>query len=306
MSYFLQRIRLAEISRNIVDANLILATNSGRPSYYAHIMAMDYELDQMIRDIPPFFQLERYERTLDSNKGSHIFIQAYMLNSLLHSQRCKLHLAYLTSGPNHNPAYASSRDTCLKSARQIIHAETQLLRSHHPFIQVRLRLAAILYSLFMASIILLMDACVNRPSLLQYDMREGDVAEALRILGDARCHSLAAAKLHESLMQISAKYRKQQQQYPQVPIPLQHEGASAPIIDSGIPYVPQRSDLLIPESNPPQIARGDSSRESPTGVFLNSLSATSNQQAESLDDPMYLEEVRWDDLFSGAVPSSFL
>jgi len=52
MSYFLQRIRMAEISRSIVDHNPIAVISSGGPSYSVHVMAMDFELDQMIHDIP--------------------------------------------------------------------------------------------------------------------------------------------------------------------------------------------------------------------------------------------------------------
>lgn len=314
MSYFLQRIRLAEISRSIVDHNLMAATSSGRPSYYAHVMAMDFELNQMIHNIPPFFQLDSYERSLDSNKASGIFIQAYLLNSLMHTARCKLHLAYLTSGPNNNPAYASSRDTCLKSARQIIRAETQLLRSQHPFVRVRLRLAAILHTVFMASIVLLMDACVNRPSSLQDEILHGDVAEALRIIEDARSFSLAAAKLHESLMQILAKYRaQQQQQQEQIPqVPLQQGGASAaattaaaPVVGTENPSVLQRSDPLALVSNPTQVAGDGRDRGGSSGAFPDHLSAVSSQPAQSLDDPTYLDYVQWDDLFSGIASSPF-
>jgi hypothetical protein len=212
MSYFLQRVRLAEISRDIVDHNLGDRTNASQTSYYAQIVAMDSELDRLIVDMPQFFQPDICNLFLTPDVTSNVFIQGYMLNSLIHTQRCKLHLAYLTAGPNNNnPAHAASRETCLNSARHIISAETRLLRSEHPFVRVRLRLAAILYSVFMASIALLMDACVNRPASLKDDLRHGDVADALKILEDVSNYSLAATKLHDSLMQIVARYRSQHQ-----------------------------------------------------------------------------------------------
>ncbi|KAF1844580.1 uncharacterized protein K460DRAFT_335433 [Cucurbitaria berberidis CBS 394.84] len=270
MSYFLQRIRLAEISRSMVD---LAATSSGRPSYYAHITAMDFELDRMIQDIPPFLQLERYEGSPDSNKTSSVFIQAYMLNSMLHAQRCKLHLVYLTSKPNHNLAYATSRDTCLKSARQIIRGEVQLLRSQHSFVRVRLRLAAILHSTFMASIVLLMDACVNRRTSLEEEVLVGDLAEGLRIIQDARGYSLAAASLHESLMQILANHRAQQQQQGGT-FPAASAATAAPVL-----YAESRM------SSPTQAAR--------------------DQPFQNLDGSMFLDNIQWDDLFSGVASSSF-
>jgi hypothetical protein len=130
----------------------------------------------------------------------------------MHSQRCKLHLAYLTSGPNDNPTYTSSRAACLKSARDVIRAETQLLASNHAFVQIRLRVAAILYGVFIASIVLLMDACLHRPEAVQDEVQHGDLGAALRIIGDMTTHSMAAATLHESLMQIVARYRAQRQE----------------------------------------------------------------------------------------------
>jgi hypothetical protein len=214
MSYFLQRLRLAEISRSIVDHNLISTSIPNQPSYYAHIMAMDFELHQFIDHIPPFFRLDTYEPSPGLNKGNSVFIQAYMLNSQIHTQRCKLHLPYLVSAPNSNPTHAASRHICLESARQIIRAESRLLRSQHSFVRIRLRLAAILYSVFMASIALFMDACLNRATSPQHDIIHGDVAEAFAILEGIRSHSLAAAKLLESLMHVVARYRIQHQQQP--------------------------------------------------------------------------------------------
>jgi hypothetical protein len=310
MSYFLQRLRLAEISRNIVDHSLMSATSLGRPSYYAHVMAMDFELDQLINNMPPFFQLASYEHISDSNKASSIFIQAYMLNSLMHTQRCKLHITYLTSEPKNNPAYTASRDTCLKSAQQIIRAEAQLLRSRHPFVRVRLRLAAILYSVFMASIILLMDVCVHRPVYLQREIFNGDVAEALKILKDARSHSLAAAKLFESLMQIVARHRAQHQQLPMAQnssaglshVGLSYGASSASSLNLNSMYSPPRHDSSALSSNfSPATVRDDLGRGnmSESAVFANAL------PTQGMEDVVGMENIEWNDLFSDVISSSF-
>jgi hypothetical protein len=309
MSYFLQRVRLAEISRTIVDHNLMSMTSLGQPSYYAHIMAMDFELDQLINNMPAFFQLCTYERTSDSNNAS-VFIQAYLLNSLMHSQRCKLHITYLTSEPSTNPAHAASRDTCLQSARRIIRAERQLLRSQHPFIRVRLRLAAILYSVFMASIVLLMDVCVNRPASLQEEINDGDVAEALRIIEDAGTYSLAAAKLLESLTQILAKHRVQRQHsVPPALSTMQLDGApsigSLPRMATSVAHTHQSHD---PSAFPANVSLVDDnylSRGSGSGPFTEQGPATRNIPRPSLENNVYLDSVEWNELFSDVVSSSF-
>lgn len=311
-SYFLQRLRLAEISRSIVDHNLMSVTSSDRPGNYAHVIAMNFELDQMIHTLPLFFQLDSYERNPDYNIGSSIFIQAYLLNSLMHTQRCKLNLVYLTLGPSNNPAYASSRDVCLSSAQQIIRAEIQLVKSKHPFLRVRLRLAAILYSVFMASIVLFMDVCVNYPSSLDDEILHGDMAEALRIIEDVKKYSLAAANLHESLKQILSKHRTQhqQQQIPEAQVTPQQGGecpaaADAGIMNTGAAYMYQKSDSLVFVLNPDQISRGDLDRSQRLGAFSDEMSITTGQMAQSLDDPMYLDNFQWEDLFSDIATSSF-
>lgn len=212
MSYFLQRLRLAEVSRNIVDHNSTAMKTSTRASYHAHVLSLDFELHQMIRDIPPFLDINNYPDT-PGPESYGVFIQAYMLNSMIQTQRCVIHLDYLISGPQQgNPTYASSRETCVGAARQILRAERQLVRTRHPFVQTRARLAAILHGVFMASIVLLMDACVNGSAAWDQGAARDEVTEALRLVEDASDHSLAAAKLHESLVQVLARYRGQEQE----------------------------------------------------------------------------------------------
>ncbi|KAI4630034.1 uncharacterized protein J4E87_003225 [Alternaria ethzedia] len=82
MSYFLQRIRLAEISRTLVDQ---LTSDPFQRS--AYLMAMDNQLVQLIHETPAFFLLDYCDTTFLSEKPNHVFIQAYFLNTLIHTQR---------------------------------------------------------------------------------------------------------------------------------------------------------------------------------------------------------------------------
>jgi hypothetical protein len=180
MSYFLQRLRLAELSRKIVDHTN--ANSQQQPAHHTNLLAIDVQFEQMINDIPIFLQMRSYQTITDCSGISSLFIQAYMLNSLMHTQRCKLHLTYLTSGGPSNPVCTSSCTACLASARELVRAETQLLESHHPFARAPLRPLAILYSAFVASIVLLMVACLNRLGELQEEIMRGDLGEALAIV----------------------------------------------------------------------------------------------------------------------------
>jgi hypothetical protein len=293
MSYFLQRLRLAEISRSIVDHNLVSTTGLGRPNYYTHIMAMDFELNQFINKTPRFFQLDSYEPFSTSSRSSNVYIQAYMLNSHVHTQRCKLHLAYLTSGLSDNPAHAASRNTCLQSAQHIIRAEQQLLGSGHSFVRIRLRLAAILYSVFMASIVLLMDACINRPTPMQDVGIDGVAAEALEILEDIRSHSLAAAKLLESLLQVVSRYRAQRQ-------PSSNKTCTSPRdawCNSASMYFGDTTSACVHREHVGSaVSHSASTYQTPhDDDFL----------MDGQQDAMYPDHLEWNDLFSDLASASF-
>ena len=56
MSYLLQRLRLAELSRTIVDRNPLMMARSSGLSYH-DVMDFDTDLQTFINDIPAFFSM---------------------------------------------------------------------------------------------------------------------------------------------------------------------------------------------------------------------------------------------------------
>ncbi|KJR81438.1 uncharacterized protein SPSK_01018 [Sporothrix schenckii 1099-18] len=266
MSYLLQRVRLANIARGIVDRMPMVSSTQfvGGPAsssaaaaallaqYRESALASDAELDAMLRDMPPFLRMETYEQAGweagvdgDDNKNSSSntknshgrphrshFIQAFMLHSLIHTQRCKLHLSYLTSWrrqtgnytscvlkhpdparrPSVSAASTTSRAVCIDAARQIIHAETQIRRraAGHPFVQSRL--SCVLYGVFLATIVLMIDLCADNGEDASSSPSAVDTRaafSAMQIVADARPYSPAAAELYTSLTQLLAKHRPQ-------------------------------------------------------------------------------------------------
>ncbi|KAJ5980083.1 hypothetical protein N7481_007381 [Penicillium waksmanii] len=312
MSYFLQRIRMAEIARRTVDQSQTAADSSG-PGDSTHIMKLDFQLDQFIHDTPFFLNLDTYEDNPEPT-SAEIFVHAYLLNLVIHTQRCKLHLRYLTSGPSKSPMYATSREICLKSARQLIRAESQLERAQHPFVLIRLRLSAIRYGVFLACIALLMDAYINGSGSLQDEISHGDVAEALRILEGARCHSWAAQNLSDSLNQVLAKYRAQNPEF-------QNQSAqdiSTPFTPSGASYV---RTVPVMESVTTQLAPGSgqlpimstgmggggmmppiSDEQLPGSVGQSQFDS---QMAHNLEEFIFSDVLQWDYSFPSVQSASF-
>lgn len=307
MSYFLQRIRLAEISRSYVDQQHHQV--EGSPLHRdIDVMYMNAQLEEMIHDMPSFFCMESYGPGSDSS-SSVAFVQAYMINSIMHTQRCKLHLSYLTSKPKDDRSYASSRSMCLESANQIIRGELQLENSEHPFVHVRRRLSGLLHGVFMAAIVLLLDDCVNG-RLKQDGSRYGEqTTEALRIIDAAREQSLAAENLHKSLMLLLAKHCNEQKEQLATGKSLEATCSATPIATTMAAPPPQASELPLCQSHSLSAA-GSDFRMKPhegaaVGVSEQGLDDAEGQVSDYYDPLvqglgglMDLDGFPWDHIFS--------
>ncbi|KFY43014.1 hypothetical protein V494_02133 [Pseudogymnoascus sp. VKM F-4513 (FW-928)] len=206
MSYFLQRIRLAELSREFTDQATRTISNPELMGY-AQVMEIDTKFEYFIKDIPSFFSLEggTIDAKADARRAPGIVIQRYILNLLLHAHRCKLHVPYLKRGST-DPAYARSREICLHAARMIIRTERELEEEDLPFVLTRFKISGMLYSVAMAIIVLILDVCFNK-SATDYDIKKVEVVDACNILDAAKGQSAMAAKLLESLTSVLPKYQ---------------------------------------------------------------------------------------------------
>lgn len=213
MSYSLQRIRLAEITRKIIDHKPCETSNAGIPNY-ADILAADADLDRFVREFPSFFNIQNIDNVADHNYpgslcASDIVVQTYLLNSLAYIARCRLHLPYLTGNPN-NALFAHSRKICLDTARALLNMEKRVEKFKDSlFIRTRSEYSGCLYGAFLACIVLLMDVCVNRPEkgTVGEEIGRQEVAEAFRHLEQAKRGSPAAANLLDSLKQLLRKHK---------------------------------------------------------------------------------------------------
>lgn len=204
MSYPLLRIRLCEICRNIVDRSPLLA---GSPMNYDVIVDIDTEFQSLLNDVPPFFSMTVADisRTynFDRSRAAVIARQGHIFYSLFYSQRCKLHLPFLSRGFA-DRKYALSRDICIQSANRIIQTEGGIentglctARSYKPM--------GMILSVFLACIVLLMDLCYAKDRRHE-ERQRADIAIAFRLLEDARDGSAISAKFLDSMMHILKKH----------------------------------------------------------------------------------------------------
>lgn len=205
MSYFLQRIRLGEMCRELVDRMPLGAVARDR-SAHAEIIAIDAQFLKFLADIPPFFKLEAAETPSQPPLTTGIIVQRYIIHSLVHSHRCKLHLPYLAKASS-NSQYNYSRESCLEAARQTIRTEKLLERESVRFVHVRFRISGVLQAVYIASIAFLLDMCFYNDRGQCDPERKAELIEACGILEEARTHSPFTANLLESLDSIVQKYR---------------------------------------------------------------------------------------------------
>lgn len=205
LSYTYQRIRLAEISRKLIDRNFSIPISLGTLSY-SDIMDVDIELEKLINEMPLQFRLNNDQHSLHqwqvtspiTTSGS-VQMQKYFINNLAHTHRCKLHLPYLKYAQT-NSVYAYSRSICLASARSIILAELELEATGMAFFQTHLQSAGHLNGLFIAITALTLDSCYEGDSAAQvHSIQRKETIEAFRIVVKAAEHCDVANEFLESI-----------------------------------------------------------------------------------------------------------
>lgn len=205
MSYFLQRIRLGEMCRELVDRMPLGATARDR-SGHAEIIAVDAQFLKFLAEIPDFFKLEAADNPSQPPLRTGIIVQRYIIHSLVHSHRCKLHLPYLAKASS-NSQYNYSREACLEAARQTIRTEKLLERESVQFVHARFRISGVLQAVYIAGIAFLLDMCFHNDRGQCDPKRKAELLEACGILEEARSHSPFTVNLLESLDSIVQKYR---------------------------------------------------------------------------------------------------
>lgn len=129
MSYFLQRIRIAEIIRAVLDA-IHPGSADGDITDYDRVLALDRLFEQAFLDLPPFFQGQQPlpARGLDTLELQRVIIQLGLL-----SRRARLHRPFLLQQCRHEPRHQRSREICLQSTRAVVALATNIIQSSLDF-----------------------------------------------------------------------------------------------------------------------------------------------------------------------------
>ncbi len=184
ISYFLQRLQVATISREVTD--LLTPTFCTSPEIdnsdemYAKILLLDQKYQQLLKSLPPFFQLTNrmdpnaYD-TLTKEKP-YLEPQRYLLAFVIHTNLARLHRRFLIRGST-QPKFAYSRMQCIQSAETVLEVRNLVIGNGSVGSFTNIFLA----HFFMAAVILAMDVCFN-PNEIRVEQRKQDVFRACRVL----------------------------------------------------------------------------------------------------------------------------
>ncbi|OCT47378.1 putative Zn(II)2Cys6 transcription factor [Cladophialophora carrionii] len=214
MSYYIQRIKLADICRQVIDVMPLTSFELGTVDYQ-DVINLDRKFAAFFRELPAFLKIdERHIRESEHimRQRPHLHIQRYALGMIAQTRRCKLHQPFLIrrSVERH---YDYSRRISLESARSVIRLKDLL----HPaaegeeeggFVTMSARHTGIVYHIFMATIVLVMDLCFNRVAEGEDDAaRKAEVVAACKMLEDAKSESAMASSFLDSLMDVLRKHK---------------------------------------------------------------------------------------------------
>ncbi|KAE8393437.1 hypothetical protein BDV23DRAFT_36435 [Aspergillus alliaceus] len=205
MTYYILRIKLAEISRSVVDA-LPFSPSDWAMVEYDMIVSLNRKFDEFLRDLPVFFRHDaasrEQSRNVDRRYPQTIF-QRYIIASTFHSSRIKLNQPFLTR-ISLDPGYEYSRKVCLESARSIINMHNSVQQDAGLLASVHVRLATFLCIFFLATAVLIIDLCINKDE--DNEGRRQEVMEACYVLKQAEESSSIAGRFLKSLIDILHKY----------------------------------------------------------------------------------------------------
>ncbi|EXJ85152.1 hypothetical protein A1O3_05827 [Capronia epimyces CBS 606.96] len=160
MSYYIQRLKLADICRSVVDVMPLCSFLID----YQDVIALDRKFEDFFDNLPIFLKTDdksRLESEAIMRKHPHMRIQRYILGTMGLIRRCKLHQPFLIRRPTEGH-YNYSRNVSLQCARSVLGLKRLLDAEHVSTLNATIRPGVLAYPIFMATIVLVMDLCFNR------------------------------------------------------------------------------------------------------------------------------------------------
>ncbi|ETS83553.1 hypothetical protein PFICI_05429 [Pestalotiopsis fici W106-1] len=285
MTFFLAKLRLAHICREITDT-IPLETAKLMRTPYENIIAVDQKLKAFLSDLPFFLQLNPESRTRSRSLETvydKVPLMRFLLLTTAHSRRCRLHQKFLLRLSS-DARYTYSRRACLESARAIIRAfDDSARRSDSPSIPTAIaRMASAVHYTHLALTVMVMDLCFNKG---EDDMeeRKQEVRAAMKMLEGVREASPLTDRSLHSLRQILHKSNIE---------------LGGPIM---APIDNVSNTVQISQPGAETVLSNDGSPQLPPGLTVGDWNEAFTSLSNSwtlTDQELSLGSATWDDIFS--------
>ncbi|KAL3477281.1 hypothetical protein BJX99DRAFT_257537 [Aspergillus californicus] len=186
MSFFLERLKLAETCRAIVDT-IGPDHLAGKEPDYTQILLLDRKLRAAQSEAPDFLRLDPSSKakytTLYKTRPSLAW-QRCLLQQAWHSRLCRLHRPFFIRGAR-DPTYSYSHVIGVTSARKVLELKRMMDEEEPRFTPSSSAIWSIMHHVFMAAVMLLLDVCYNWDDILG-EKRKEEVLDACRMLSKAQ------------------------------------------------------------------------------------------------------------------------
>lgn len=198
MSAFIERVKLSELCREVVDAMPSILLES-QPEYHV-ILALDEKFQNYLDDLPVFLRLDgnsmRKSYAICSERPNIVW-QRIGINFSIHTRLCRLHMPYHLEGMT-NQKYAYSHRICVQSAQTVL--ELRRLMDDVETAVKPTRLWTVTQHSFLAALILATDVSFN-PNSPDAEARKATVLAAYRTLEKSKEESSGLVEVIQKNMQ---------------------------------------------------------------------------------------------------------
>jgi hypothetical protein len=205
MTYFLERLRLSEVCKSIIDT-IGHEQVSGKEVDYNKILDLDRHIREAQSEIPDVFRLDatsrRQFRALYQKKPTLAW-QRCILQQAYYSRLCRLHRPFFIRGAR-DAKYSYSHVVGMTSARKVLEINRIMDEEDPRYTPSTAVVWAVMHHVFMAAVMMLLDACYNPDDILG-EKRKEEVLDACRRLSKARQSSSLVREGIDAMMSVLRK-----------------------------------------------------------------------------------------------------
>ena len=278
MSAFIQRLKIADLCRQVVDTMPSILLGSEEPDY-DDILAMDKKFHAYLEDLPIFFRLDptSIQRSQEYGKERpNLALQRIGVHFTLHTRLCRLHRPYHLEGST-NSKRVYSHTACIRSAQTVLELRRSMDDACSEFPFTPARWWAVMQHVFLAALILATDVSFN-PDAPDAEVKKSKVLAAYETLERSKEESSGLMMgLQRNMQRLMSALNEKRSEMP--------NSQNGKLTDTENMYSPPRENF----------ANGQSSRELRDSFMLHEDEETVAFQATLGTNPLPIgDEGQWD------------